>query len=60
MMSSELHEGDVVHHLRSARRMYVEKVEGLSAYCAWYDEDGTLSRGWYGSRWLVAKGMALA
>lgn len=51
--------GDIVHHLRSARRMYVERVEGLSAYVAWYD-DGELCRGWFGSRWLVAQGTALA
>lgn len=52
--------GDIVHHLRSARRMYVERVEGLSAYVAWYDQQGTLTRGWYGTRWLVGKGVALA
>lgn len=51
--------GDIVHHLRSARRMYVERVEGLSAYVAWY-EQGTLTRGWFGTRWLVGKGVALA
>lgn len=52
--------GDVVRHLRSARRLYVESVEGMSAHCAWYDNDGTLSRGWFGTRWLVAEGMVLA
>lgn len=40
--------------------MYVEKVEGLSVYVAWYDDGGALCRGWFGSRWLVAEGMALA
>ena len=59
-MHSEPHlPGAIVYHLRSMRRMYVEKVEGLSAYVAWYD-DGTLCRGWFGSRWLVPQGMALA
>lgn len=51
--------GDVVTHLHSARRMYVEKVEGLSAYVAWYC-DGELVHGWYGSRWLVPAGTVLA
>ena len=55
-----LSEGNIVRHIRSTRRMYVEKVDGLSAYCAWYEEDGTLGRGWYGSRWLIPEGMALA
>lgn len=40
--------------------MYVEEVEGQSVFCAWYDSEGTLCRGWYGARWLVAKGTALA
>jgi hypothetical protein len=51
--------GDVVLYLRNARRMYVEKVEGLSAFVAWYD-GGELCRGWYGARWLVPSGVALA
>lgn len=51
--------GDVVTHLPSGRRCYVEQVEGLSAYVAWYAE-GELCRGWYGARWLVPAGMALA
>lgn len=54
-----LSEGAIVRHIRSTRRMYVEKVDGLSAYCAWYDE-GVLERGWYGSRWLILDGTALA
>ena len=55
-----LSEGAIVRHLRSSRRMYVEKVDGLSVYCAWYEDDGTLGRGWYGTRWLVPEGMAMA
>lgn len=55
-----LSRGSIALHLRTARRMYVEGVDGMSAYCAWYDECGELQRGWYGVRWLVAEGMALA
>lgn len=55
-----LSEGTIVRHLRSSRRMYVEKVEGLSAYVAWYEDDGTLERGWFGARWLVPEGTAMA
>ena len=52
--------GDVVLHLRNARRMFVESVERRIVFCAWMDERGELHRGMYGIDWLVPKGMALA
>lgn len=52
--------GDIVRHLRSARRMFVESVERRIIFCAWMDEAGEIHRGAYGVDWLVPKGMALA
>lgn len=52
--------GDVVLHLRNARRMFVESVERRTVFCAWLDEGGTLQRGMYCVDWLIPKGMALA
>lgn len=52
--------GDVVRHLRSARRLFVESVDGRCVYCAWFDVDGNMRRTAYGIAWLVAEGTALA
>ena len=56
----EVKAGDIVLHLRNARRMFVESVERRVIFCAWLDSTGTLHRGMYGVDWLVPKGMALA
>jgi len=52
--------GDIVHHLRTAQRLYVEGVEGRVIFCAWYTPDGELHRGAYGINWMVPKGTGLA
>lgn len=52
--------GDIVLHLRNARRMFVESVERRIIFVAWMDECGELHRGAYGVDWVVPKGMALA
>ena len=52
--------GDIVLHLRNARRMYVESIDRRVIFCAWMDEVGNIHRGMYGVDWLVPKGMALA
>lgn len=52
--------GDIVLHLRNARRMYVESVDRRIIFCAWMDETGEIHRGAYGVDWLVPRGMALA
>jgi hypothetical protein len=51
--------GDVVRHIRTGERLFVEEVDGRSAYVAWY-ADGELVRRWFGVAWLVPEGMALA
>ena len=55
-----LSEGSIVHHLKSARRMFVESVERRVVFCAWFDETGELRRCAYGVDWLVPQGMAIA
>ena len=55
----EVKPGDIVLHLRNARRMFVESVERRIIYCAWHDAEG-LHRIAYGIDWIVPKGMALA
>jgi hypothetical protein len=52
--------GDIVLHLRSARRLFVESVDRRVVFCAWLDELGELHRGAYGVDWLVPHGVALA
>lgn len=52
--------GDIVLHLRNARRMFVESIERRIIFVAWMDELGELHRGAYGIDWVVPKGMALA
>lgn len=52
--------GDVVHHLRSARRLFVESVDGRVVFCAWFTTDGALHRTAYGVSWLVEKGTGIA
>jgi hypothetical protein len=52
--------GDIVLHLRSARRLFVESIDKRIVFCAWLDEAGNIHRGAYGVDWLVPRGMALA
>jgi hypothetical protein len=52
--------GDVVHHIRTGERLFVESVEGRCVFVAWYTPDGQIHRKAYGCAWLVEKGMALA
>ena len=59
-MKPEVRPGDIVLHLRNARRMFVEAVERRVIFVAWMDETGELHRGAYGIDWVVPKGMALA
>ena len=59
-MKPEVRPGDIVLHLRNARRMFVESVERRIIFVAWMDETGELHRGAYGVDWIVPKGMALA
>lgn len=56
----EVKPGDIVLHLRNARRMFVESVERRIIFVAWMDAQGELHRGAYGIDWIVPKGMALA
>lgn len=60
MIKPELKAGDVVLHLRNARRMLVEDVQRRIVFCAWLDEAGEIHRSAFGVDWLVPKGMALA
>ena len=52
--------GSIVHHLRSARRMFIESIDGRVVFCAWFDSAGELHRGAYGIDWVCPVGMALA
>lgn len=60
LIKPEVRPGDVVLHLRNARRMFVESVERRTVFCAWLGEDGALQRGMYCVDWLIPKRMALA